>query len=180
MQALAAGSADALSELYGRYGRLSYALAYKMLNDEATAEDVVQESFVAVWRHAPGFDASRGAVRAWLLTTVRHRCIDVLRGPRRPTKLDELVEIVPAADDVLGDVLQHVEAGEVRAALARLPEEQRATIDLAYFNGMTHAQIASHMRVPLGTVKGRMRLALEKLRELLIAPGGLQPARRGS
>lgn len=179
MRALANGRADALSALYDRFGRLSYALAYRMLNDEAAAEDVVQEAFVAVWRSAPSFDAARGSARAWLLTTVRNRCIDVLRGPRRPSKLDDLVEIMPAADDVLGDVLHNLQAREVQAALARLPEEQRATINLAYFSGMTHAQIASHMRVPLGTVKGRMRLALEKLRELLITSSGMEPAPEG-
>lgn len=179
MLALAKGRADVLSALYDRFGRLAYALAYRMLSDEAAAEDVVQEAFVSAWRNAPSFDSARGSARAWLLTMVRNRCIDVLRGPRRPSKLDDLAEVVPAADDVLAEVLHAIQAQDVQVALGRLPEEQRTTINLAYFGGMTHAQIASHMRVPLGTVKGRMRLALEKLRELLIATSGLEPAPEG-
>ena len=179
LRLLASGRADALSALYDRFGRLTHALAYRMLNDQAAAEDVVQEAFVAIWRNAPSFDSARGSARAWLFTTVRNRCVDVLRGTRRPSNVDDFLEIVPASDDVLGDVLRNLQEREVQAALAKLPDEQRATIDLAYFSGMTHAQIASHMRVPLGTVKGRMRLALEKLRDLLITSGGLEPAHEG-
>lgn len=179
MAGLAAGDAGALSTLYDRFGRLAYGLAYHMLADGAAAEDVVQEAFVSVWRNATSFDPKRGTARAWLLTTVRNRCVDVLRGPRRHSKLDAPTEAALAMespDDVWESVLRNLQAQDVRQALDRLPEEQRTTIQLAFFGGLTHAQIAAHMRVPLGTVKGRMRLAVEKLREYLVTSGGMEPA----
>jgi RNA polymerase sigma-70 factor, ECF subfamily len=180
--AIAAGDASALGALYDRYGSLAYGLAIRMMGDRDVAEDVVQETFVSVWRHAADFDPRRGTARAWLLTSIRHRCIDLLRGPRSPSKLDAPVEAalaVEAADDVWESVLRTLQAQDVRRALDRLPEEQRTTIHLAFFGGLTHTQIASQMAVPLGTVKGRMRLALDKLREMLLAPGELEPATEG-
>jgi RNA polymerase sigma-70 factor (ECF subfamily) len=113
---------------------------------------------------------------------VRNRCIDVLRGPRRPSKLDEPIDDLPdlrAADDVWETVAQRLQAQDVRNALDNLPEDQRTTINLAYFGGLTQTQIAAQMRVPLGTVKGRMRLALEKLREMLAKGRGFEPAVEG-
>jgi RNA polymerase sigma-70 factor (ECF subfamily) len=153
-----------------------------MLADGPAAEDVVQEAFVAVWRNAASFDPSRGQVRSWLLTSVRNRCIDMLRGPRRPSKLDEPIDDVPelrSTDDVWETVAQRLQAQDVRRALDNLPEDQRTTINLAYFGGLTQTQIAAQMRVPLGTVKGRMRLALEKLREMLANGRGFEPAVEG-
>jgi RNA polymerase sigma-70 factor (ECF subfamily) len=179
---LAAGDSGALGTLYDRFGRLAYGLSYRMLADPGAAEDVVQEVFVAVWRNAPSFRPEKGTVRAWLLTLVRNRCIDVLRGPHKARKLespaDEALE-ARALDDVLVSVLQSLQAQDVQSALARLPEEQRLAVHLAFFGGLTHAQIASQTQVPLGTVKGRLRLAIEKLRELLTTTGGLEPAREG-
>jgi RNA polymerase sigma-70 factor (ECF subfamily) len=152
-----------------------------MLADAPAAEDVVQDAFVAIWRHAAAFDPRRGNVRPWLLTTVRNRCLDILRGPRPTIGLDPDdadSRSVTAPDDVWFSVWQDVQAQDVRRALDHLPEEQRTTIQLAFFGGLTHTQIAAQMRVPLGTVKGRMRLALGKLRELLSA-GELDPAPEG-
>jgi RNA polymerase sigma-70 factor (ECF subfamily) len=176
---IATGDAASLGALYDRYGRLTFGLAYRMLADGPSAEDIVQEAFVAVWRNAASFDPARGTARSWLLTSVRNRCIDVLRGPRRSSKLDEPIDDLldlRAADDVWETVVQRLQAQDVRRALDNLPEDQRTTIDLAYFGGLTQTQIAAQMRVPLGTVKGRMRLALEKLREMLANGRGFEPA----
>ncbi len=182
MARLAKGDKDALGLLYDRYGRLAYGLAYQMLGDAGAAEDVVQDAFVAAWRHAASFDPRRGSVRSWLLVSVRNRCIDVLRGPGRWSNLDpsddEQLDLV-ATDDVWEAVLRNTQAEDVRRALECLPEEQRTTIRLAFFGGLTHTQIAAQMRVPLGTVKGRLRLALEKLRDLLVSEGGMEPAAKG-
>ncbi|MGH2458078.1 MAG: RNA polymerase sigma factor [Chloroflexota bacterium] len=176
---LASHDSSALGELYDRYGRLAYGLAYRMLGDAGAAEDAVQEAFLGVWRNAPRFDPKRGVVRSWLLTAVRNRCIDVLRGTRRWIEVDDSGDValqVAAPDDVWESVLRDLQARDVQRALADLPEEQRATILLAYFKGLTHAQIADQMHVPLGTVKGRMRLAMEKLRDLLVGASGVEPA----
>jgi RNA polymerase sigma-70 factor (ECF subfamily) len=182
LRGLAKGDSDGLSALYERYGRLAYGLAYRMLADGPAAEDVVQEAFVSAWRNAPSFNPERGTARAWLLTTVRNRCIDVLRGPRRSSKLDATVDDafdLEARDNVLESVLHRLQAQDIQSALDRLPEEQRTAVHLAYFGGLTHAQIAAQTRVPLGTVKGRMRLALDKLREVLTKSGGVEPASEG-
>jgi RNA polymerase sigma-70 factor (ECF subfamily) len=179
---IAAGDSTALGTLYDRYGRLAYGLAYRMLADGTAAEDVVQEAYVAIWRNAASYDPRRGQARAWLMTAVRNRCIDVLRGPRRPLKLGDPIDDffdLQSADDVWETVLQNLQAQDVRKALNTLPADQRATIDLAYFGGLTQTQIAAQMRVPLGTVKGRMRLALEKLRELLATGRGFEPVVEG-
>jgi RNA polymerase sigma-70 factor (ECF subfamily) len=150
----------------------------RVLGDAAAAEDIVQEAFLAVWRNAAGYDGARGTFRAWLMASVRNRCIDVLRGPRRALKLDDTIEAtldLTSGDDVWETVVLHLRAQDVRRALDSLPDDQRTTINLAYFGGLTHAQIAAQMRVPLGTVKGRMRLALEKLRAVLASGPGLDP-----
>lgn len=179
---VAGGDSVALGELYDRYGRLAYGLAYRILGDATSAEDAVQEAFLGVWRSAAGYDVARGTARAWLMTSVRNRCIDVLRGPRRLSKLDEPIDDafdLQSDDNVWETVLQRLQAHDVRRALDNLPEDQRTTINLAYFGGLTHAQIAAQMRVPLGTVKGRMRLALEKLRDLLAPGRGFEPVAEG-
>ncbi|HLZ08217.1 MAG TPA: sigma-70 family RNA polymerase sigma factor [Chloroflexota bacterium] len=181
LRRLAGGDSGALGALYDRFGRLAYALAYRMLADQTAAEDVVQEAFVSVWRNAPAFNPERGSVRAWLLTAVRNRCIDTLRGPRLASKHEAPVDLAleaEARDDVLESVLRNLQAQDIQRALDGLPEEQRTTVNLAFFGGLTHTQIAAQTRVPLGTVKGRMRLALDKLRELLTT-GGLKPASEG-
>lgn len=177
---MAKGDSASLGLLYDRYGRIAFGLALRMLGDRDLAEDAVQEAFLSVWRHAASFDATRGSARAWLLTMVRNRCIDVLRGPRPELGLEETVEAAlnrqAAKDDVWATVARTLDADDVRQALEQLPEEQRVTVSLAFFGGLTHVQIAAQMRVPLGTVKGRMRLALEKLRETLVVLGNAEPA----
>jgi RNA polymerase sigma-70 factor (ECF subfamily) len=181
MAQLAEGEMAALGELYDRYGGTAYALAYRLLADRAAAEDVVQDTFLSLWRNAARFDAARGTVRFWLLTTVRRRCIDLLRMRRRgegtgdPVDLADAAERLAAEDDVWRTVERTLTAGEVRRALAALPAEQQQAIQLAFFGGLTHAQIAAQMHLPLGTVKGRLRLALDHLRAILSADGGRGP-----
>jgi RNA polymerase sigma-70 factor (ECF subfamily) len=168
-RALARCEIGALETLYDRYAALAFALAYRMLGDRESAEDIVQESFLNVWRHADRYDDQRSSVQSWLLSIVRHRCIDKLRSQSaRPqvTRSDDALDL-PAASDVWSDVAQRLTHDDIRAALQRLPAEQREAIELAYFGGYTHIEIAERMGIPLGTVKGRLRMGLQKLRQLL-------------
>jgi len=159
--------------LYARYGRLALGVAYRILNDRTAAEDAVQEAFVAVWRHAAGFDASRGGLRNWLLSIVRNRAIDRLRGnakARVEVQLDS-TESGAGAPDPWATVALDLERKQIREAFDELPEAQRRTLSLAYFAGLTQVEIAKLMQVPLGTVKGRTRIGLEKMRAFLLARG---------
>ena len=159
----------ALEVLYDRHSRLAYGLAYRILNDTSAAEDVVQEAFLSIWRQAASFDARRGSVRTWLLSIVHHRAIDWLRSRangRGDVQLD-LVEHNLYAPDTWQTVSANVERERIRRALAALPAEQQRTVELAYFGGYSQPEIAAAMGVPLSTVKGRMRMAMQKLRVLL-------------
>jgi RNA polymerase sigma-70 factor (ECF subfamily) len=171
MEALQAGEPEALDLLYRRHGRLAFALALRITGDESAAEDVVQDAFLAVWRHAASYRPERGAVKTWLAGIVHHRAIDRLRG-RTPTAALEAVEQLPPGrqlPDVADQALRNVSGERVRRALGALPAEQREVIALAYFGGWTQVEIARRAGVPVGTVKGRMRLGLEKLRRQLAA-----------
>lgn len=172
---LAAGSHDALAELYDRYAGLAYGVALRVLGDPGRAEDAVQEAFVSVWRRAASFDAGRGSLRAWLLTSVRNRCIDYLRGrsgrARDEVELRPEVAYAASGADPWREVALSLERSAVRDAVASLPVEQRQVVEMAYFGGYTQTEIADMTRVPLGTVKGRMRLALEKLGSFLRGRG---------
>ena len=169
---------EALAALYDRYGRAAFSLALRVVGDPETAEEVVQETFLAVWRRAETYRPERGSVRGWILRVVRNRAIDALRlrsgrvrpgvAPVRQVSIDELV--IVAADDPEADALRMLEGREVRVALAALPPEQREVVELAYFGGLAYPEVAAQTSVPLGTVKSRMRLALERLRVLLV-PG---------
>jgi RNA polymerase sigma-70 factor (ECF subfamily) len=159
----------ALEQLYDRHSRLAYGLAYRILGDGAAAEDVVQEAFLNIWRQAPTYDARRGAVRTWLLSIVHHRAIDFLRSRahrQKDVQLD-LVERQLSAPDTWHEVSSNVERDALRKAVAALPPEQQRTIELAYFAGYSQPEIAAAMGVPLSTVKGRIRMAMQKLRVLL-------------
>ena len=152
---------------------LAYAVALRVVGDPAVAEDVVQESFLSVWRQAATYDGLRGSMRTWVLTVVRNRAIDRVRAERsRPTSgaadIDSMVSL-HAESDVWADVSAALDAEAVRGALKALPAEQRETIELAYYRGLTHVEIAAQMSVPLGTVKGRMRIGLQKMRSALFA-----------
>lgn len=176
-RALAAADVDALALVYDRYGTLAYSVAVRILGDSRLAEDIVQEAFLKLWNNAATFDASRGSLRTWLLTSVRNRAIDQLRGrgahERREIDL-ETVESLAApegASDPWHEVSAALERDAVRDALARLPVEQRQAVELAFYGGYTYREIAEISRVPLSTVKGRMRLALEKLHSYLEGKG---------
>jgi RNA polymerase sigma-70 factor (ECF subfamily) len=167
------GAPDAVEALYDRYGRMAFGLAYRIMKDTSAAEDIVQEAFVSAWANARGFDPSRGNVRSWLLTIVRNRAIDRLRSGRRARQeapLETATQMAGSAD-TLDAVTRSAEHQEIRDGVAALPDAQRLTLELAYFDGLTHAEIADRMGVPLGTVKGRMRMGLEKLRAYLQARG---------
>jgi RNA polymerase sigma-70 factor (ECF subfamily) len=163
----------ALEHLYDRHGRLAYGLAYRMLDDAASAEDVVQEAFLNIWRQAPSYDQRRGTVRTWLLSIVHHRAIDWLRSRanRRGDVHLDLVERSLAVPDTWHAVSANVERDAIRRAMAALPPEQQRTVELAYFAGYSQPEIATAMGVPLSTVKGRMRMAMQKLRVLLEGTG---------
>lgn len=174
LQAIARQDADALVALFDRYNRLAFGLAYRILGDAFVAEEVVQDAFMSIWRNAASYDLSRGTVRTWLLTIVRNRAIDQLRGRfgRSQSDIDlDTVAPILAAPDLWDDVLTEIQAVDVRAALKGLPEEQRVAIELAYFEGLTHAEIAERLGIPLGTVKSRLRLGLQKLHDLLVTTG---------
>ena len=140
----------------------------RLLSDRSLAEDVVQEVFLTVWRQADSFREQRGAVRPWLLTVVHHRAIDALR-KRRPganESLDLARHDLPTPD-AWADVYAHLSQQQIREALLQLPPDQREAIELAYFSGLTQQEIAQRLQTPLGTIKGRMRLALQKLKTSL-------------
>jgi RNA polymerase sigma-70 factor (ECF subfamily) len=176
-RALAAADVDALAVLYDRYGSLAYSVALRIVGDAAIAEDVVQESFLKLWSNASAFDPDRGSLRSWLVASVRNRAIDHLRGrgrnERREVDLD-IVEGMPRTDaraDPWREVSMALERDAVTEALRRLPAEQKQTIELAYYGGYSQREIAEMSKVPLSTVKGRMRLALEKLHSYLEGKG---------
>jgi RNA polymerase sigma-70 factor (ECF subfamily) len=171
LTAIQARDPDALGHLYDQYGRLAFALAYRMLGERGVAEDVVQEAFLNVWRRAESFQPGRGSVRSWLLSIVHNLAIDRRRGRYRRELSDLPLEVVDYsledANDPFETVAESLAADQVRAALSALPDDQRQAIELAYFAGLTHHEIAERLDAPLGTVKGRLRLGLRKLRAVL-------------
>jgi RNA polymerase sigma factor (sigma-70 family) len=172
---LAAGSQEALAALYDRYGRLAYSVALRILGDPGRAEDAVQDAFLNIWTRASSFDERRGSLRSWLLTSVRNRSIDYLRGrgahERQELELQPAVAEAGPRSDPWREVSLSLERTAVREAMSNLPLEQRQAIQLAYFGGYSHREIADMTSVPLSTVKGRMRLALEKLSSYLQGRG---------
>ncbi|MDE3113828.1 MAG: sigma-70 family RNA polymerase sigma factor [Chloroflexota bacterium] len=168
MEALARRDLAALSALYDRYGRVAYTLAYRIVGEPEAAEDIVQDAFIGAWRGAATFDHARGNPRSWLLSIVHHRAVDLLRRRTafRPSPLEEAAEAA-ADSDTAEEAVRNVERKTVRDALLGLPEAQRRTIELAYFGGYTQSELAELMGVPLGTVKGRMRIGLQKMRRAL-------------
>jgi RNA polymerase sigma-70 factor (ECF subfamily) len=158
--------------VYDRHGGAAYSLAYRIVGDRLVAEDVTQEAFLSVWRSGARFDRARGSVRTWLLGVVRNRAIDVLRrdAGRAPTvsiELDTVPEQESRFEPTDAEALRRETGREVRGVLAGLPEDQMKVVQLAYFGGLSHSEIAEVLGMPLGTVKGRMRLAMEKLRATL-------------
>ena len=169
---MARGDHDALAELYDRRSRLIFSLALRILRERADAEDVVQEVFAQVWAQAARYDPARGAVAAWMLTVARSRAIDKLRARSgRPEIAGETRALETAPDAAAPQDLQLLSAEQVdnvRRAVNELPTPQRAALELAYYEGLTHAEIAERLSEPLGTIKTRIRQSLIKLRESLV------------
>jgi RNA polymerase sigma-70 factor (ECF subfamily) len=168
---MARGDARAFEAIYERHGGAAYSLAYRMTGSRSAAEDVTQEAFLNLWRSGAHYDRARGSVRTWILGIVHHRAIDALRRTsvhaRRRSDDETAAERLEAPDRVEEDVARRDEAATVRSAMEILPAEQLQVIELAYFGGFTHTEIAEMLEQPVGTVKGRMRLGLKKLREAL-------------
>ena len=165
----AAGDADALGLLYDRYGRVVFGVLHALLPSPEAAEEVVQDAFHAVWQRARDYDSSRGSVRTWLLAIARNAAIDWRRtrgkrGERERPLEDASEHADPSAEEL---VERAVRSESVRAALNALPAEQREVVVLAYYLGYTQEEIARRTRAPVGTVKGRARLAMSKLRDAL-------------
>ncbi len=173
LQAISNGSSAALGELYDRYGRLVFSLAYQVTGDSGTAEEVTQEVFLQVWHKAATYQSEQGKVLSWLASVARHRAIDALRrknarpeGHRLEWQDGDEPDLVDPTS-VEEDAELSLRGAAVRRALSQLPEEQRHALALAFFNGMTHQEISDATGEPLGTVKTRIRLAMQKLRLIL-------------
>lgn len=174
MARIVEGDSFGIGELYDRYGRAVYSLAYRVLSDAAEAEDVVQDVFAQAWRQAARYDPARAAVSGWLLMMTRARAIDRVRARRSRPGLRYAAEATSydPADPALGPEAALLTADDierVRGALEELNEAQRASIELAYYEGLTQVEIAEKLQEPLGTVKTRIRSGLLKLRSALVA-----------
>jgi RNA polymerase sigma-70 factor (ECF subfamily) len=169
MPLIGAKDPEAFEVFYDRHGGVAYSLAYRIVGERAAAEDVTQEAFISLWRSGARFDSTRGSVRSWMLSIVRNRAIDHLRSkagkaPKLTFDDDSILEQRPADELTDAEAMRRETADEVRGAIGQLPGDQSKVIELAYFGGFSHSEIARMLGVPLGTVKGRMRLGLEKIR----------------
>ena len=171
------GEPEAFEVVYERHADAAFSLAYRMCGARGLAEDVIQEAFLALWRSSSRYDRARGSVRTWVLGIVHNRAIDALRRSlvhdRRRAGDEGMEERFEARERTELEASRREEAASVRAALEELPTEQSRVIELAYFGGFTHSEIADMLETPIGTIKGRMRLGLEKLRVQLV---GVQEA----
>jgi RNA polymerase sigma-70 factor (ECF subfamily) len=167
------GQAPAFEVIYERHAQAAFSLAYRIAGTRNLAEDVVQEAFLSIWRAGGRYDRARGSVRTWVLGIVHHRAIDALRRSAvhetRRASDEGIAERVEAGVRTDVEAARHEEARAVRAAIGQLPPDQSRVIELAYFGGFTHTEIAELLDAPVGTIKGRMRLALMKLRGTLDA-----------
>lgn len=164
------GERDALGLLYDRYAALALGVAMRIVSDQATAEDLVQDAFVTVWQKIGRFDAARGSLRSWIVTIVRNRAIDRLRAGRPSVEVGEADErslLSTGPNPTWAEAIASVSASQLRGAVESLPAEQREAIELAYFRGHTYREIAVLTGVPVGTANGRLRLAIAKLRDAL-------------
>ena len=172
MTLVQAGDPRAFEVLFDRHSGAAFSLAYRMVGNRVTAEDISQEAFLSIWRSRLRYRSDRGSVRTWVLGIVHHRAIDALRRnlvhERRRATAEGLEERQEAPELTDVEVVRRDEARQVRSAIGTLPSEQSRVVELAYFGGFTHSQIAEMLGTPIGTVKGRMRLGLEKLRRELV------------
>lgn len=159
----------AIEELYARYSGPLYSLAYQVTGAERFAQEVVQDVFMAVWRDAGRFDPTRGALGPWLYSMARHKAIDLVRREQthRKRAADVDLELEVSSDDVDREAWHNVRREKVIEAIAHLPEAQRVALELAFFAGLTHVEVADKLGIPLGTAKTRIRTALLRLRDIL-------------
>jgi RNA polymerase sigma-70 factor, ECF subfamily len=173
-----ASDADAFATLYDRHRRSAFSLAYRMMGDHQAAEDLAQDAFLKVWRGAGSYRADRGSVRTWILSIVHNRGIDQLRShaSRRRTQ-DRIEASAPRSQpsEAFAETWRNSQRDQVREALNSLPTEQVKILELAYFSGYTHVEISELLSLPLGTVKGRMRLGLKKIRDHFESRGAAVP-----
>jgi RNA polymerase sigma-70 factor, ECF subfamily len=171
MQLVQRGQSSAFELIYERHSQSAFSLAYRMAGSRGVAEDVVQEAFLSIWRSGARYERARGSVRTWVLGIVHHRAIDALRRAtvhdRRRAGDEGIEERFEARERTDAEASRREEAGIVRSALSSLPPDQVQVIELAYFGGFTHTEIAEILDAPVGTVKGRMRLGLKKMRAQL-------------
>jgi RNA polymerase sigma-70 factor, ECF subfamily len=167
VSAIRAGNQDAMAQLYDRYSSVVYAVALRVLADAAAAEDILQEIFMQLWRNPGAFDASRGNLAPWLAVISRNRAVDVLRKRRPQTEITEnLISVEP---DLASDTDRGRAAEKVRAVLKSMPAPQRSALEMAYFEGFSHSEIAEKTKEPLGTIKTRIRTGLMLLRKAVEA-----------
>jgi RNA polymerase sigma-70 factor, ECF subfamily len=163
-----AADAEAFATLYDRHSRAAFSLAYRMMGERQASEDLTQDAFLKVWRSAKSYRAERGSVRTWILSIVHNRGIDQIRSQasRRRTQ-DKIEASAPRSQpsEAFAETLRNSQRDQVREALDTLPPEQLKILELAYFSGYTHVEISDLLCLPLGTVKGRMRLGLKKIRD---------------
>jgi RNA polymerase sigma-70 factor, ECF subfamily len=168
MSLLEGGDAEAFAALYDRHIRAAYSLSYRMMGDRQAAEDLAQDAFLKVWRSSGGYRSERGSVRTWILSIVHNRGIDQLRSlaSRRRTQ-DRVEQSAPRSQpsEAFAETWRNRQREQIREALDTLPAEQLKILELAYFSGYTHVEISNLLDIPLGTVKGRMRLGLKKIRD---------------
>src|SRR5215211_313310 len=159
---------DAFATLYDRHSRAAFSLAYRMMGERQASEDLAQDAFLKVWRNAGSYRAERGSVRTWILSIVHNRGIDQLRShaSRRRTQ-DKIEATAPRSQpsEAFAETWRNSQREHVREALNTLPSDQLKILELAYFSGYTHVEISELLSLPLGTVKGRMRLGLKKIRD---------------
>ena len=163
-----AADAEAFATLYDRHSRAAFSLAYRMMGERQASEDLAQDAFLKVWRGASSYRADRGSVRTWLLSIVHNRGIDQIRSQASRRRMQEKIEAsAPRSQpsEAFAETLRNSQRDQVREALNTLPPEQLKILELAYFSGYTHVEISDLLGLPLGTVKGRMRLGLKKIRD---------------
>jgi len=161
--AMKAGDQGAIAELYDRYSSIVYAVALRVLGDTGAAEDVLQEVFLQLWRNPSAFDSARGSLAAWLAVITRNRAIDTLRKRKPETDIENV--IVCVAPDLASDADRTRVAAKIRGVLSTMPSPQKNALEMAYFEGLTHSEIANKTGEPLGTIKTRIRAGLLALRK---------------
>ena len=165
MLAVRSGNQDAMAQLYDRYSSIVYAVALRVLGDAGAAEDILQEIFMQLWRNPGAFDASRGNLAPWLAVITRNRAVDALRKRRPQTELENVT--LSVSPDLASEAYRGRIAEKIRGALNQMPQQQRGAIEMAYFEGYSHSEIAAKTGEPLGTIKTRIRNGLMQLRKVV-------------